>query len=76
MNPFCATFVETLGPTYVKESTEENIFRMLREAESPVTPGLLGSTYFSKWELRNCLTGLHGQFNEKEKNNKVTLVAI
>lgn len=73
---FCSAVVEALGLTYLREPTDADIERMLKQSDWRCTTGLLGSIDCCKWECKNVPTAWHGKCNGKENKTIVTLEAI
>lgn len=72
---FCASVVEKLSPSYLRNPTDADIKRMLKQSERRCTPGLLGSINCCKWEWNNCPMAFLRQFKGKEKRTMVILEA-
>lgn len=76
MEQFCSAVVETLDLTYLRDSKDEDIKRLLNVVEKQGTIVLLGAIYCCQFELKNCRTAWKDDFKGKKKKSTVKFSAI
>lgn len=76
LKEFCATIVDLYGEEYLRQPTEQDIQRLLKENEDRGFPGCLGSVDCMHWKWKNCPRAWAGQFSGKEKEPTLVLEAV
>lgn len=67
MNLLCAPVVAVLGPTYLRQSTEEDLEKIFDKSANQLTLCLLGSIECTNWACKILLTAWNGQLKGKAK---------
>ncbi|XP_026397075.1 uncharacterized protein LOC113291797 [Papaver somniferum] len=73
---FFHTICMTFGERYLRESTPEDVQRLLVENAERGFPGMLGSVDCMQWPWKNCPIDRQGTYRGKEKHSSMVLEAL
>lgn len=76
LDHFVISVIQCFASEYLRNPTDEDTKRLLRQSAARGFPGMLGSIDCCKWMWKNCPTAWHGQYQGKEGAPAVTLEAI
>ena len=76
MKKFCRAIVHVYGETYLRSPNEEDISRLLQEANKRGFPGMLGSLDCMHWKWEKCPTTWYGQFTGHDDKPTFILEAV